>query len=261
MNKKLSIAICSVCSLAIVGGSAAVAATVTNSIHDNSLNVLANELSELHFNPPRPDAPSAPEQPEPAIEDTECPDVAIMLEKTSYFDTDVINVTVEATDNIGVSSEILYLNDEEVVLSNGTCVLQNLSAGDYTLTVKAYDDAGNEGVHEVRFNVEAYVEPTTEEIIPDEIKDANLEWLIFDEEQGRWYYLVEEGDFLYKIQDRINVSVETMAKFNDINNPNLIYSGNKIYVTDVVDANADKNEAGISFMDGHTKDEITVDGE
>ena len=38
-------------------------------------------------------------------------------------------------------------------------------------------------------------------------------------------YLIEEGDTLYRISGKVGVSIEELVELNDIENPNLIYTG------------------------------------
>ena len=245
MNKKVSVALAGLFSCGVVAASGMFAVSAAN------LLLNRREPDNLYLRRARADAPSVPV-------DDEAPVVNIRMSSDSVMTNETATVDVDVTDNdeVDYASVVLLLDGEEVKRYKGSFILPELTDGNHVLSATAKDVSGNEGADELSFNVELYVEPEPE--VPDYIANANLEWLEFEEETGRWYYTVREGDYLIKIMGRINVSVEIMDEYNDnIHDPNLIYTGNRIYVTAPGQENKDKWKAGITFLDGHDKDELT----
>lgn len=265
MNKKAAVIVAGLFSLTVVAGSVIVVSSASGVIHDNSMTTLAAKLDDFYYTRTSAVATTEPVIEEPVIEeppaeplDEEPPVVKIMMASSDVMTNETSSVHVNVTDNdeVDEKSVTLTLDGDEVKAKDGLYTLPELSDGEHVLHATACDITGNEGSDEVRFNVTLYQEPEPE--VPDYIANANLEWLEFDEEQGRWFYTVREGDYLIKIMGRINVSVEVMDKYNDnIYDPDLIFTGNRIYVTAPGQENKNKWEAGITFLDGHDRDELT----
>lgn len=248
MNKKASAALTSVVSAGIIGSSVLLMYVSMDNMKNIGMNNLFIKLSDLHYGVIADDIP---------------PEIKMSLSSSELYNTEKLSVSISVTDDSDIENTVLYLdgNETEIKYENDTYVceldMNEYSIGKHSLEITSSDIYHNKNNITGTFNIIECEEPEPE--VPDYLREANLEWLKFDEESGRWYYLVEEGDYLIKIMGRINVSVEIMDAYNDnIYDPNLIFTGNKIWVTPESEANSDKWEAGITFMDGHTRDEITV---
>jgi len=248
VGRKTSMALTSVVSAGIVCSSVFLMYISINNMQNIGMNNLFTRLSGLHYG---------------TVTDDKPPEIKLSLSSSKLYNNETLSVSAVVTDEHDINNADLYLDGQKIETEYKddeyicTLNMSDYSIGEHTLTMKSSDIYHNQNEITGKFNIEEYIEPEPE--VPDYLSEANLEWLQFDEESGRWYYLVEEGDYLIKIRDRINVSVEIMDAYNDnIYDPNLIYTGNKIWVTPESEANADKWKAGITFMDGHTRDEITV---
>ena len=82
--------------------------------------------------------------------DDQAPSVAIISPSGGEV-TGIVAVDVEATDNVGVVRTELWINGKKTVTDTLAPFAfawdsSNLASGDYTLTVRAFDAAGNQGV-------------------------------------------------------------------------------------------------------------------
>lgn len=79
--------------------------------------------------------------------DTIAPVVEINFDKDTYFEDDDIVISVSATDNVGVTKTILFIDGKEVELDkDGNYIIKNAELKDYEVTAKAYDEENNEGI-------------------------------------------------------------------------------------------------------------------
>lgn len=78
--------------------------------------------------------------------DTINPIVTIDFDKDTYYEFDDIVISVQATDNVGVTKTVLLIDNEEVKLDGeGKYTIKNAQLKDYEINAKAYDEATNEG--------------------------------------------------------------------------------------------------------------------
>ena len=76
--------------------------------------------------------------------DTENPEVKITFDKSSYNENGTAVITVNATDNVGVTKLDVYVNGEAVTLDkDGKFKISGLKYGDYIITANAFDASGN----------------------------------------------------------------------------------------------------------------------
>lgn len=78
--------------------------------------------------------------------DTENPEVKITFDKSSYNENGTAVITVNATDNVGVTKTILLVDGKEVELDkDGNYTVKKAEFKDYEIIAKAYDAENNEG--------------------------------------------------------------------------------------------------------------------
>ena len=78
--------------------------------------------------------------------DTIAPVVTVSLDKDTYFELDDIIIKVSATDNVGVTDTVLFIDGTEVELDeNGSYTIKNAELKSYEIIAKAYDEETNEG--------------------------------------------------------------------------------------------------------------------
>ena len=78
--------------------------------------------------------------------DTIAPVVTVSLDKDTYFELDDIIINVSATDNVGVTDTVLFIDGTEVELDeNGSYTIKNAELKSYEIIAKAYDEETNEG--------------------------------------------------------------------------------------------------------------------
>ncbi|MCI9016725.1 MAG: LysM peptidoglycan-binding domain-containing protein [Clostridia bacterium] len=95
-----------------------------------------------------------------------------------------------------------------------------------------YSDEGiiqgiNGYVDKDKFTQEIFLSNNDEIPAPDETDNNNEQ----ENETNTEYYIVKKGDTLGSIANRYNTTVNELVKLNNIENPNLIYVGQKILIT------------------------------
>ena len=70
---------------------------------------------------------------------------------------------------------------------------------------------------------------------PDADRQIHLSEFCKKDESGHYVYIVKRGDNLSKISGKVGWSVQQLAKYNDIENVNLIYIGQAIRIPNVGD--------------------------
>ncbi len=95
--------------------------------------------------------------------DTENPEVKITFDKSSYNENGTAVITVNATDNVGVTKLDVFVNGEAVTLDkDGKFKITGLKYGDYIITANAFDDAGNKGTASKTLTAKDVTKPTLE---------------------------------------------------------------------------------------------------
>ncbi len=95
--------------------------------------------------------------------DTENPEVKITFDKSSYNENGTAVITVNATDNVGVTKLDVFVNGEAVTLDkDGKFKITGLKYGDYIITANAFDAAGNKGTASKTLTAKDVTKPTLE---------------------------------------------------------------------------------------------------
>ena len=95
--------------------------------------------------------------------DTKNPEVKITFDKSSYNENGTAVITVNATDNVGVTKLDVFVNGETVTLDkDGKFKITGLKYGDYIITANAFDDAGNKGTASKTLTAKDVTKPTLE---------------------------------------------------------------------------------------------------
>lgn len=82
----------------------------------------------------------------PPEQDVSAPEISLSLNKDIYYEGDSIIITVNSTDNIGVTNTVVTVNESEISADeNGKYVIDNAVIGTYEIKATAYDAAGNSG--------------------------------------------------------------------------------------------------------------------
>ncbi|MGN1134007.1 MAG: VWA domain-containing protein [Oscillospiraceae bacterium] len=101
------------------------------------------------------------------VADTEKPNVSISSAKDKYAKDEAPVITYNISDNVGITKVEAFLNDTPVEYTDGKLALPDkYEPGEYTIKVKAYDDAGNFSEAECSFSVVKSFD-TTNPIIGD----------------------------------------------------------------------------------------------
>lgn len=87
------------------------------------------------------------------VVDSTSPELEVALSKADPTDEDVIEASVNASDDNGIASVTAELDGKTVKVSEDKIVLGKLTAGDHTLKVTATDNEGNYTVATVEFTV------------------------------------------------------------------------------------------------------------
>ncbi len=88
------------------------------------------------------------------VADTEKPTVSISSSKDKYAKDEAPVITYDISDNVGITKVEAFINDNPVEYTDGKLVLPDkYEPGEYTIKVKAYDDAGNFSEAECSFSV------------------------------------------------------------------------------------------------------------
>lgn len=95
--------------------------------------------------------------------DTENPEVKITFDKSSYNENGTAVITVNATDNVGVTKLDVFVNGEAVTLDkDGKFKITGLKYGDYIISANAFDAAGNKGTASKTLTAKDVTKPTLE---------------------------------------------------------------------------------------------------
>jgi len=95
--------------------------------------------------------------------DTKSPEVKITFDKSSYNENGTAVITVNATDNVGVTKLDVFVNGEAVTLDkDGKFKITGLKYGDYIITANAFDAAGNKGSASKTLTAKDVTKPTLE---------------------------------------------------------------------------------------------------
>lgn len=95
--------------------------------------------------------------------DTKNPEVKITFDKSSYNENGTAVITVNATDNVGVTKLDVFVNGETVTLDkDGKFKITGLKCGDYIITANAFDAAGNKGTASKILTAKDVTKPTLE---------------------------------------------------------------------------------------------------
>lgn len=101
------------------------------------------------------------------VADTEKPNVSISSSKEKYAKDEAPQITYEISDNVGVTKVEAFINENPIEYVDGKLVLpEKYEPGEYTISVKAYDDAGNYSESQCSFTVVKSFD-TTNPIIGD----------------------------------------------------------------------------------------------
>jgi len=150
------------------------------------------------------------------VVDMTCPELSVSLDNTVAELGDSVLITVEASDNSGIASVELYVNENAVEIVDGQALFTPSAVGEYTVTVIAIDNYGNKSTKSVTFKIVEYD------------RESPTLSVSFDKEI---YYIGDNAYITVTAQDNDEVS-DVIVKFNG---DELLCSDDK-YVTPSLEA-------------------------
>lgn len=160
----------------------------------------------------------------PEFSDTEKPNIILELSSSqiNYGDKQTINVSV--TDNICVASTEIYVDDNLIGNSQGTCVIDSGSEGEHTVKICAEDIFGNKAESEQKYIVIDNRDKTAPQIIvtlpnDETIASCELDIIgsVYDENELDYYkveYALEGEPLVTAAYSTEPVNNNTLATLN-----------------------------------------------